>query len=114
MLARLIQKVLDGLLLGGSHGLVLEEKAAAIEIKRIGRAGHVIFGMRPLLDFAIMLIHPVVEPVQRENGRDKLESYTVMLQPAEAGGDADRHVSVSGPARERGLLATGPLESRTA
>src|ERR1041385_8250514 len=69
MFARLIQEVSDCLLVGRSHGSLLEEKAAAIKVKGISRTWDVLVGMRRFLDVAVMFFHPIVEPVQGAHRR---------------------------------------------
>ena len=108
--APLVEKELDRFLAGRSHGLFLQEKAAAIEIKRVRGAWHVVLRFRPFLYLAVVFVHPVVQPVQRADGWLDVEVCAKVTEPAKTGGDVEGNVIVAAPAGEPGPRTVGQLQ----
>src|SRR5882762_5567431 len=94
MVAGTRQKKVDGFLVRRGHGLVLEEKASAIKIERVRRAGYVFRGFGHSQNFAVMLIHPGVEPVERFDRGSDVDVDTEIPQTAKTGRDVKRDVIV--------------------
>src|SRR6266850_4401815 len=101
--AGLSEEEIDRFLIWFGDRRVFEEKAAAIKIKRIGRAGDVFLRVGVvLLDILIVLSHPCIETLERAKRRLDLNIHAEMAKAAKAGGDVQGNIVIAAATEEPG------------